>query len=341
MEKINMIMNPIYLVYNFVRTDYGKLNRYVNMLSEEQQISKTKIWKDILQCLIKYNTLFLDYFYFRFFDPSVDRSIHTNVWDMHKFHQKYNGKNSKILRDKLLFRKHFQKYFNYSYYPLYSKSDIRGAVNWITSNKYTKFVAKDPMGTVGKGVKIINTDEINDLEKYITELYENNFTLLEEYIVQHSLLSQLYPNAINTVRIVTFYNENNDVEIWGTLLRMGVDKSVDNFDAGGLSANIDINSGIVDKPAKVKDPFVTDTFKNHPRTGCQILGLQIPFWNEIISLVKNIAVELDDVRTVGWDIAITEKGPTIVEGNDNWDKTHFELISGIGLNSRIKKLLKA
>ena len=107
-----------------------------------------------------------------------------------------------------------------------------------------------------------------------------------------------------------------------------------------MSARINLDNGIVETSAKIKDPFVSDTFIKHPITGALITGVKIPFWEEVLDLVTNSALEIKDVRTVGWDVAISKSGPTLIEGNDNWDKTHFELISEIGLNSRIKQLIK-
>ena len=163
--------------------------------------------------------------------------------------------------------------------------------------------------------------------------------LYESFINQHLDLSKIYPESINAIRIVTFLNDENNVEIWAALLRMGLNKSVDNFDAGGISAKIDIESGIVIKPAVIKDPFIDEVFEYHPVTKEKILGLQIPYWEKILKLINESSKEIPDVRTVGWDVAITINGPTLIEGNDNWDKTHFELTSGEGLNKRIKSLI--
>lgn len=343
-----MAINLKYLAYNILKTDYKKLFEYTNTLSNIKNRSKLHIYKDLIICLYKYKTRFLDYFYFRFFEKETDRTVHTNVWDMHLFHKKYNSINCIIFRDKLKFRDRFKKYFNYPYFELKNIDGVDNLLQWIKDNQLNKLVAKEPLGTVGKGVLILNVEYrentilINNVfgKEFIHSIFQEGFTLFETFIIQHPDLANIYPKSINTVRIVTFLNNQKEVEVWGTLLRMGYDKSVDNFDAGGLSAKIDIKEGKVITAAKLKDPFTQMLYEKHPITNHPIKGIEIPYWEEVIALVNRAALEVKDVRTVGWDVALTVNGPTLIEGNDNWDKTHFELISEIGLNAKIKELLK-
>lgn len=340
-------MNLKYLGYNIIKTDYKKLYSFIRILKDKRDNSYIYICIDLLRCLFKYNTRFIDYFYFKFYDPNINKTEHTNVWDMHLFHKKYNSENAIIFRDKLKFRSHFKDYFNYPYFELKNIDDIGQLINWITVNNFQYIVAKEPLGTVGDGVKVLSIEnEKGDLfidgliiEEYLNKLYHKGFILYESFINQHLDLSKIYPKSINTIRIVTFLNDENNVEIWAALLRMGLNKSVDNFDAGGISAKIDIESGIVIKPAVIKDPFIDEVFEYHPVTKEKILGLQIPYWEKVLKLINEASKEIPDVRTVGWDVAITINGPTLIEGNDNWDKTHFELTSGEGLNKRIKSLI--
>lgn len=340
------MINIKYLGYNILKTDYNKLFLYINKLSKTRNVTKIDIYRDLIYCLFKYNTRFLDYFYFKFFNKEEDRASHTNVWDMHLFHKKFNNYESLLLRDKIKFRNRFKDYFNYPYFKLDDVNKIELLIEWIKKNQLKKLVAKEPLGTVGKGVLILDVDQknkqilINGIESkiFLQDLYSKGFTLFESFIIQHSTLADITPKSINTIRIVTFVN-NDVVEIWGALLRMGYDKSVDNFDAGGLSAKIDLETGRVIKGAKVKDPFNDTIYDNHPITNRPIIGVKIPFWEDIIELIKKAALEIEGVKTVGWDVAITNNGPTLIEGNDNWDKTHFELISEIGLNKRIKGLI--
>jgi len=340
-------MNAKYLAYNIIKTDYAKLHAYVLKLSKDTGKSKIDIYKDVLLCLLKYDTRFLDYFYFRFFDKSVDKMAHTNVWDMYNFHKKYNGKNADFLRNKLKFRKRFKEYFSYEYFEFSNKNDIDRLIDWIDKSDSSKLVAKDPYGTVGDGVVILSIERRNGIlfldsgqaEVVLLNLYNSGFSLFERYIEQHEVLKKINPGSINTIRIVSFVDKRRVVKIWGALLRMGVDKGVDNFDAGGISAKIDLETGIIISSAINKDPFDTREFDFHPISNSKITGVKIPFWNEVIALINKAALELEDVRTVGWDIALTIDGPTLIEGNDNWDKTHFELVSRLGLNCLVKQAL--
>ncbi len=268
---------------------------------------------------------------------------------MHKFHKKFNSKNSIILRDKILFRKQFNDYFNYPYFVL-ENNNFEELLNWITTNNISHLVCKDPLGVAGNGVSVLNVSYHYDSGKILLDgesaikklkkLYQKGVTLYEDFINQHEVLSEIYPNSVNTVRVVTFVTWERKVEIWGALLRMGVDKKVDNFDAGGISAPIDVETGEIIRPAVSKYPFNDNKYMEHPITKNRIVGVKIPFWEDIIKMIESAALILPDVRTVGWDVALTKDGPTLIEGNDNWDKTHFEMTSGIGLNNIIKERLK-
>lgn len=342
-------MNIKYLAYNLLRTDYKELNKCVSQLARLNGGGKMLIYRDMMKSFVRHDTRFLDYFYFRHFEDDVDRSYNSNVWDMHLFHRKYNSKkHAQIFKDKILFRDKFSKFFNYPYFVLKRTADIILLKKWIQEGGYSRIVAKEPLGTVGKGVKVLDIKYENDkvlindgdFNTQINKLHKAGFTLYESFIEQNDVLAKIYPGAINTIRVVTFINNKNELEFWGTILRMGYDKQVDNFDAGGISAKIDSDTGVIVSSAKIKNPFIGSDFEFHPITKQQILNVQIPYWTEVIEMVKEVAFVVPEVRTVGWDVAITKSGPTLIEGNDNWDKTHFEIVSGIGLGERIKKLIK-
>ena len=49
------------------------------------------------------------------------------------------------------------------------------------------------------------------------------------------------------------------------------------------------------------------------------LDFEIPCFHEAIQLVTNLHGYFYGVHSIGWDVAITDSGPIVVEGNDDWD----------------------
>ena len=67
-------------------------------------------------------------------------------------------------------------------------------------------------------------------------------------------------------------------------------------------------------------------------------GFRIPYWNEVRELVKNVHAKLPDIRSIGWDVAITPNGPVLIEGNDNWEIGGPQDMEG-GLKQRWNKMM--
>ena len=217
---------------------------------------------------------------------------------------------------------------NYDHY-LGNKKDINTLFekyvkrDWIMSNESTfmefcKFVDNNPIfiakpeeGTEGRGVQ--KFENLNDEEKkHVYDELSKEAYLLEKYIVQHEVISKLHPYSVNTIRITTI-RDNEKVNIMSAALRMGRDKAVnDNYTTMGIVAQVDIDTGIIMSTGVDK---LNHRYVKHPTTGEQIVGLKIPYWKECIEFVNELAQVVPQVRYTGWDIAITEDGPILIEGN--------------------------
>ena len=58
-------------------------------------------------------------------------------------------------------------------------------------------------------------------------------------------------------------------------------------------------------------------YDEHPLTGFDFNSIdKIPFIKEAYSMVKEAALLVPEIRYVGWDVAITNDGPCIIEGNE-------------------------
>jgi glutathione synthase/RimK-type ligase-like ATP-grasp enzyme len=57
----------------------------------------------------------------------------------------------------------------------------------------------------------------------------------------------------------------------------------------------------------------------HPDTGAKIVGRKLPLWEETKALAVQAHRAFADRVLVGWDIAIANEGPVVVEGNSSPD----------------------
>ncbi len=100
------------------------------------------------------------------------------------------------------------------------------------------------------------------------------------------------------------------------------------------------DKGIVITPAIDKDDNV---YGIHPTSKKQILGFQVPMFDEAIKLALEAAKEIPQIQYVGWDITITKDGPCIIEGNSYPGvfqiKPRFNK-SKIGILPKYEKIMK-
>lgn len=140
-------------------------------------------------------------------------------------------------------------------------------------------------------------------------------------------MSELNPNAINTLRIVTV-RTGDDVYVFASEIRVGTQSSghVDNLAAGGICVGVDehgkLNEFGLCKYGQYK------RIDKHPDTMIRFGNFVVPQYESAISLVCKAHKWFYGVKTIGWDVAITENGPTIIEGNDNWEISGLQAANG-------------
>lgn len=87
--------------------------------------------------------------------------------------------------------------------------------------------------------------------------------------------------------------------------------------------------------------FGEEELEAHPDTGFRFENFKIPYFKEACELVKNATKHIPN-GYIGWDVAITPLGPTIVEGNED-ASIFFSDVSYGGLlkNAQMKKVIAA
>lgn len=100
---------------------------------------------------------------------------------------------------------------------------------------------------------------------------------------------------------------------------------------------VDLKTGIVCTCGQSKN-----NSKNyiHPGTDMIMLGYRIPNWDMVIEESQCAAECLPQIRIIGWDVAITETGIELIEGNHNPDYELFEFLGSTGYYQKIKEILR-
>jgi hypothetical protein len=339
--------NIIYLGFFILKTDYADLIKSINCTSKKGYNKIFLCMRMVLNTLW-YGSSFVDYYNFQFYRKNIQqKKEYATMGVMYKFHNKMNHKNFiDAVDNKKTFFKTFHKFCNPAF--LFTHNDLDTIISIILDRVNKKIVVKNPESSGGKGVQIfqvlkkedgimIGTEELHDFLN--NHFKENEYFYFEDFILQHENIANVSPSAVNTIRMISLINEENRVDIIGSVFRISVDCPIDNYSAGNLAAEIDIATGIVISGGIRKRSSCDSYHEIHPSTKQQILGLKIPFWNEINQMVTEAALVVPQVRTVGWDIAITPSGPIIIEGNSKWNKDTWQIPAGKGKLQMIKKYL--
>ena len=125
-------------------------------------------------------------------------------------------------------------------------------------------------------------------------------------------MNVLCPTSVNTIRMMTLNDRGTPRLLWAGLRVGNGVNAVDNFHAEGMGVKIDLETGKLVGKGINKDNVAFDT---HPTTGVVFDGFQIPCFQEAKEMVLKAALESDKILVVGWDVAISETGPVVIEGN--------------------------
>jgi len=334
-----MLKRLAYLVYYYKKLDNATLKKFIAYVTDKHNVSKISIWKNIIGVSLKYNISILDYFYFKFYElTSSEKETYAGTGYMYEYQLLMNPKGKReLLENKLLFLEKYSKFINHSYSS--KKEFLLNAqlANKLLNNTSGKIVLKSSDGQCGEGIKVINIEKINK-DEFLLELHKTDNDLIEEFIVQHDDLMKLSPSGLNTIRIFTQLDKNDKVEILGARLRITINSSIDNLAAGNIAASINEKTGILEGAGVYSDITKQDEI-THPITGIEIIGFQVPFWKESLQMVKEAALLHKENRSIGWDVAITNNGPELLEGNHNWCKLLWQLPVKKGLKAKLEKYL--
>ena len=130
----------------------------------------------------------------------------------------------------------------------------------------------------------------------------------------------LTPGGLCTARMTTLRFPDGEPQLLFAVYRMPADaaSAADNFGSGGLSSVIDLSTGRLGPAIRKDFRRQRAAVDHHSQTGARIEGHQLTRWSEAVDLVLrgHRAITWKGVPIIGWDVALLEDGPLLVEGNN-------------------------
>lgn len=245
--------------------------------------------------------------------------------------------------DKLDFFKFFSEN-QISIAPVHAYCKNGGEVNWLveSSNFEEGVVLKVTNLAAGEGIEVLefnngywNTASTrltkHDLIQRLQYKSINTTSILQPRLRNNSALKPFAGEGLSTVRVLTVSDGVHSSKLIAATMRMPVGASkVDNIGSGGMAVSVETSTGTLVGPA-VKKGIETGWYIKHPNSNTPIQDVKLPFWTEVNSLVIKAHNLVPDIPSVGWDVAILETGPVLIEGNTGWDSELIQILGRVPL----------
>ncbi len=164
----------------------------------------------------------------------------------------------------------------------------------------------------GVGCKLLNFEK--GIEKnYNLKIEDLIDTLGTNFIIQerikcHESLAEIYPDSVNTFRIITYRWKNKILHV-PCMMRIGRNGSfLDNAHAGGIFIAIDDDGTLHEKAiTEFKDEFY-----EHPNTNYVFKDKKIELFPNVLKKCISMHKQLPNVGVLNWDLTLDSEGDIVL-----------------------------
>jgi len=171
------------------------------------------------------------------------------------------------------------------------------------------------------------------LDDFMTEVlthYADGY-LFQKLVSPHAAIRALCGDRLATVRVVTIMVDG-EPKVFRASWKIPAGANVaDNYwRDGNLLAQIDAASGrVLRAMSGIGLGLVEHTC--HPDTKTPLVGMSIPNWQDLVTTAVEAARLMRHMPLIGWDMAMLDSGPVIVEMNETPDFFLHQLADGRGV----------
>lgn len=300
---------------------FKNLNKVIDSIHEKTGKSKIYLFYDIAKCAILYGAGYNDYDIFEFYNIKHNKrkTFVTRFKNKKMLNMLNDPAFSDLFDKKSQFNERFKKYLGRDFVNMHT----------CTLDEFKKFVkgkeyifAKPDDGDSGKGIerlKVKDYKKIDDLYNYVKD---KNFGVCEEQAIQHKDMARMHPDSINCVRIQTIVTNGKPEVVYAAFKAGNGGHFVDNLGFDGINIPVDLKTHKLVKYGRTEHRQI---YTEHPYTHIKFEGYKLPLFKEAMDMCLKAALEVPEVKFVGWDVYIGPKGPGIIEGNNFPDYYFWQL----------------
>lgn len=294
------------------QASFEKMQGAIDAVHERTGKNRAAVFCDMVWCALRYGAGYYDYLAFNFYNlNATQRATFVTRIISKKLNEFMNqDEYAHLFDNKDEFYTLFKDYIGRDVLimPQSTKEQVREFVS-ARDTLFCKLQDK----SCGIGCERLKVSDFENFDALYDYLLEKGFCTLEDNIVQHPALSKLYPNAVNSMRIITMLDADNVPHCLYVVQKMGLDGSI--IDNNCLFTPVDIETGKIKYPAHSGDTPKGIIYTEHPNTHVPLVGYEIPYVKEAVEMCLKAALVVPQIRYVGWDVATTPTGPAIIEGN--------------------------
>ena len=192
-------------------------------------------------------------------------------------------------------------------------------------NKTPVFIAKPVRGREGKGIeKHFSSGVSEEGLKAVYDQLVSKDMLLEECLKAHDDI-YLGTIALSTFRLYTMIDRKGIVHVLKAKYRVGTGDAITDTATGCVAYPISIEYGVIEGPG-INEVLNSKNYFYHPGCDKLVVGMKIPMWDRVLEVVTEAAKKIPQIRYIGWDIAITNDGVELIEGNNKPYTGTFEIM---------------
>lgn len=211
--------------------------------------------------------------------------------------------------------------------------DVQQLFAFLQTIQVNEIVLKPVNGTCGQCVQVLRLFDdnhfenmegkivtVSDLQNLCQYTYRNQTEkrfLIQERVLAHEVTANLSNNCPFSYRVITLVDqcgEPNIMFVYGKLPATGA--VTDNLACGGLALPVDEKGFCLGGRSSAE----FDKLIDYTAGGFKLVGWELPFYQDVCDLAIYAATQLPMVRCIAWDIAVTNKGLVVFEGNNPWNK---------------------